>query len=85
MSIGARDEAYVELAAAARLKAGFFRPAFTSLLIEALDNSSAIRSVMADLVAGTQSYRTLRSRLVRTLELKLAARTLGSLLLDAAR
>jgi geranylgeranyl reductase family protein len=41
-----RDEAYVELAAAARLKAGFFRPAFTSLLIEALDNSSAIRSVM---------------------------------------
>jgi geranylgeranyl reductase family protein len=61
-----------ELERAARLKAGFFRPRFTGLLTDALRQSGAIRAVVADLVAGTQSYKRLKSRLVRTLEVRLA-------------
>jgi geranylgeranyl reductase family protein len=72
----ARDEALSELARAARLKASFFRPAFTGLMISALQESAAIRAVMADLVAGRQSYAGLRSRLLRTFEWQLAARAL---------
>jgi len=71
-----RDEAITELARAARFKAGFFRPAFTGLMIRALQDSVAIRAVMADLVAGRQSYAGLRSRLLGTLEWRLAARAL---------
>lgn len=71
-----RDEAVSELTRAARLKAGFFRPAFTGLMIRALQDSGAIRAVMADLVAGRQSYAGLRSRLLRTFEWRLAARAL---------
>jgi geranylgeranyl reductase family protein len=71
-----RDEAGVELAAAARLKAGFFRPAFTDLLMEALESSEQIRAVMADLVAGTQSYSALKWRLLKTLEIGLAGKAL---------
>src|SRR5262249_42566220 len=63
------DEAVAELSRAARLKAGFFRPEFTGLMLRALQESGAIRAVMADLVAGTQSYRTLKWRLLQTLEL----------------
>jgi geranylgeranyl reductase family protein len=70
------DEAIPELARAARLKAGFFRPAFTDLMIRALQQSSAVRAVMADLVAGRQSYATLKWRLLTTLEVGLAWRVL---------
>jgi geranylgeranyl reductase family protein len=71
-----RDEAAPELARAARLKAGFFRPAFTGLMMRALQQSGSIRSVMADLIAGRQSYAGLKSRLLRTFEWRLAARAL---------
>ena len=71
-----RDEAAPELARAARLKAGFFRPAFTGLMMRALQQSGGIRSVMADLIAGRQSYAGLKSRLLRTFEWRLAARAL---------
>jgi flavin-dependent dehydrogenase len=71
-----RDEAVSELARAARVKELFFRPAFTRLLVRALGQSAAIRSVMADLIAGRQSYRTLKWRLLSTWEWGLAARAL---------
>jgi len=71
-----RDEAIAELARAARLKAGFFRPAFTGLMMRALVESRAIRAVMADLVAGRQSYASLKWRLLKTFELGLAWRAL---------
>jgi geranylgeranyl reductase family protein len=71
-----RDEAISELARAARLKAGFFRPAFTGLMMRALMESGAIRAVMADLVAGRQSYASLKWRLLKTFELGLAWRAL---------
>jgi flavin-dependent dehydrogenase len=73
-----RDEMHDELRRAARLKAGFFRPRFTSLLIAALERSGAIRQVMVDLVAGRQSYRGLKRRLLGTMELGLALRLLRS-------
>lgn len=63
---------YPELRHAARLKRGFFRGPFTGLLVRALRESQAVRSVMVDLVAGHQPYRTLRRRLVRTFEWRLA-------------
>ena len=66
-----------ELSRAAELKAGFFRPQFTRLLLDALEKSDAIRRVMADLVSGTQSYRSLNWRLARTLEFGLALRALA--------
>jgi geranylgeranyl reductase family protein len=71
-----RDEAAAELALAARFKAGFFRPAFTHLLMRALRHSHPIRGVMADLVAGRQSYATLKRRLLGTFEWRLALRVL---------
>jgi geranylgeranyl reductase family protein len=71
-----RDQAIAELARAARLKAGFFRPAFAGLMMRALRQSEAIRSVMADLVAGRQSYASLKWRLLKTFELGLAWRAL---------
>ena len=67
-----REEIVPELALAARLKAGFFRPRCTRLLIDALSSSAKIQAVMADLVAGTQPYRTLRRRLIATMEFRLA-------------
>lgn len=67
-----RRQIVPELARAARLKAGFFRPRFARLLIDALRHSAAVRTVMADLVAGRQSYATLKWRLVRTFEVGLA-------------
>jgi geranylgeranyl reductase family protein len=69
-----QDEIGSELARAARLKAGFFRPRFTHLMIDALRQSTAVRGVMADLVAGRQSYAQLKWRLARTLEVGLAWR-----------
>jgi geranylgeranyl reductase family protein len=67
-----RDEAVSELARAARLKEGFFRPHFTSLVVAALQESAPIRRVMADLIAGRQPYATLKWRLLKTLEFGLA-------------
>ena len=71
------DEAVPELERAARFKAAFFRPAFTGLLVGALRQSAAIRSVMADLIAGRQSYRALKWRLLGTFEWGLAVRALA--------
>lgn len=71
-----RDELHDELRRAARLKAGFFRPRFTALLVDALRHSAGIRDVMIDLVAGRQPYRGLKRRLIGTLELGLAWRML---------
>jgi len=72
-----------ELARAARLKHTFFRTAFVDLVLRALKSSPRIRSVMADLVAGTQSYRDLKWRLAKTREFALAWQLLGPL--SAAR
>ena len=72
------DDAFSELAGAARLKAGFFRPAFTGLMMRALQDSRAIREVMADLVAGRQPYGSLKWRLLRTFEWRLALTALAS-------
>ena len=66
-----RDDIHDELRRAARLKARFFRPAFIGLLMRALQSSAPIRAVMADLVAGEQTYRGLRRRLLGTYELRL--------------
>jgi geranylgeranyl reductase family protein len=73
-----RAEIGAELARAARYKAGFFRPRFTRLMVDALRSSHGVRAVMADLVAGTQSYRALKWRLARTLEVGLAWRLVRS-------
>src|SRR5712691_5582028 len=78
-----RDEAGSELGRAARLKAGFFRPAFIGLMMRALQQSAGIRSVMADLVAGRQPYATLKWRLVKTFEVGLAWRALRSVRLKS--
>jgi geranylgeranyl reductase family protein len=75
-----KDDACAELRAAALLKEGFFRPAFTDLLLDGLQRSARIRAVMADLVAGTQSYRTLKWRLMGTLEAGLAGRAIKLLI-----
>jgi hypothetical protein len=69
-----RAEIGTDLASAARLKKQFFRPGFTRLLIEALRRSASVRAVMADLVAGEQPYSSLKWRLLKTLQLRLAAR-----------
>jgi geranylgeranyl reductase family protein len=66
-----RHEIHGELLRAARLKARFFQPRFVSLLVSALGRSMRVRGVMADLVAGRQTYEGLRRRLLRTLELRL--------------
>ncbi|HTM23783.1 MAG TPA: NAD(P)/FAD-dependent oxidoreductase [Vicinamibacterales bacterium] len=73
-----RDELHPELRRAARLKAGFFRPRFTGLLIDALKQSSAIREVMIDLVAGRQPYAGLKRRLLATFEVGLMLRLITS-------
>jgi geranylgeranyl reductase family protein len=69
-----RDTIHPELRRAATLKGQFFNRQFTSLLIEALQGSAGIRSVMVDLIAGIQPYRGLRRRLLRTSELRLGLR-----------
>lgn len=71
-----RDELHGELRRAARLKAGFYRPRFTRLLIDALDQSAPVREVMIDLVAGRQPYAGLKRRLLATLEVGLMLRLL---------
>jgi len=71
-ALAVRRQIAPELARAARLKAGFFRPRFSGLLVEALARSTAVRAVMADLVSGRQPYGTLKRRLARTFEVRLA-------------
>jgi len=66
-----RDSIYPELIRAARLKSTFFRPKFTALLLRALADSAPIREIMIDLIAGRQTYRGLRRRLLTTGELRL--------------
>lgn len=69
-----RDEVHAELRRAAEMKAAFFRPRFTRLLIDALNQSAAIRAVMIDLIAGRQHYAGLKRRLLGTLEFGLMMR-----------
>ena len=57
-----------ELARAAQLSTVFFTPAFSALLVRALDESAGIRDVFVDLVGGVQPYRGLRRRLLATRE-----------------
>jgi flavin-dependent dehydrogenase len=72
-----RSDIYSELRRAARLKARFFKPHFIDLLVSALSRSARIRAVMADLVAGQQTYAGLRRRLLRTFELRLMLELFG--------
>jgi geranylgeranyl reductase family protein len=71
-----RDEFYPELSRAARLSGLFFSSPFSRLFVTALRESGPIRQVFADLVAGTQPYRGLSRRLLRTREWKLAGRAM---------
>lgn len=80
-----KDEVQPELARAARLSAMFFTPMFSSLLVEALQQSEAIRQVFRDLVAGTQPYKGLRRRLFAAGEWKLAGRAARLLFRPARR
>ena len=66
-----RSSVYDELQRAARLKARFFRPELVALLVKGLNRSTRVREIMADLVAGRQTYAGLRRRLLATLELRL--------------
>ena len=75
-----QSEVFSELRRAARLEKAFFQPRFTRVLVDALRGSAPIRTVMADLIAGTQSYRGLKWRLARTLEIGYAARALAALM-----
>jgi len=70
------DEIVPELSRAARYKAGFFRPSFTRLLVDALEQSAGVRALMGSLVAGTQPYKSLKWSLARTAEVGLAWRLL---------
>jgi geranylgeranyl diphosphate/geranylgeranyl-bacteriochlorophyllide a reductase len=79
------DEVHAELRRAARLKARFYRPHFMHLLIVALERSAQIRGVMSDLIAGRQTYRGLRRRLLRTLEVRLMLELFAGLRPPAAR
>lgn len=71
-----RDDIHRELKRAARLRAAFFQPRFTRLLIDALNASASIRRVMIDLIAGRQPYATLKRALLGTLEVKFMWRLL---------
>jgi len=75
---GVRDELHAELRRAARLKAAFFRPHFTGLLLDALEQSAAIRAVMIDLIGGRQPYAGLKRRLLGTLEFGLMWKLVAS-------
>ncbi len=70
------DEIASDLALGARYKAGFFRPRFTRLFVDALRDSAGVRQVMAELVAGQRPYNTLKWALAGTLEIGLAWRLL---------
>jgi len=69
-----RNECGMELAQAARIKRRFFQPEFTRFLLDALEHSAPVRTIMADLVAGEQPYSSLKWRLLKTFRLGLAFR-----------
>jgi menaquinone-9 beta-reductase len=71
-----RSEVHPELARAARLTGMFFSPRFSALLVDALRQSTPIRDVFVDLVAGAQPYTGLRRRLLATREWALAAQAI---------
>jgi geranylgeranyl reductase family protein len=71
-----RGSIHPELIRAARLKARFFNPRFTGLILQGLQRGAAIRDVMSDLIAGRQPYHGLRGRLLRTLDVRLMLRLL---------
>jgi geranylgeranyl reductase family protein len=73
-------EVQPELARAARLSRLFFTPAFSSLLVRALEGGDEIRHVFVDLISGVQPYRGLRRRLLATRQWGLAARAIRMLL-----
>jgi geranylgeranyl reductase family protein len=77
------SEIHPELARAAHLSRLFFTPAFSALLVRALDESAEIRGVFVDLVGGVQPYRGLRRRLLATHRWALAARIIRMLLRPA--
>ena len=66
-----RMDIFTELARAARIKARFYQPRFMGLLMTALQRSVRIQAVMADLIAGRQTYDALRWRLLKTVEWRL--------------
>ncbi|HEX5473330.1 MAG TPA: NAD(P)/FAD-dependent oxidoreductase [Vicinamibacterales bacterium] len=66
-----RHGIHSELRRAARFEQAVFRPRFTRLLLRGLVRSERIREVMRDLIAGEQSYRGLRRRLLATCEIGL--------------
>ena len=68
-----REDITPELLRAARVKARFYAPHFMRLLLVALNRSASIRAIMADLIAGRQTYRGLRRRLLATGEFRLMA------------
>jgi len=70
------DQVHPELGRAAAHSTTFFAPAFSALFVEALRESAAIRQVFVDLVSGTQPYRGLRRRLLRTREWTLARKAI---------
>jgi geranylgeranyl reductase family protein len=72
-----RRDIHGELVRAARIRARFFQPRFITLLMKALTRSASIRGIMADLVAGRQSYEGLRRRLLKTLEWRLMLELFG--------
>ena len=80
-----RTEVQPELARAAAWSRVFFSPPFASLLIDALRQSSSIRHVFVDLVAGAQPYRGLRRRLLATGEWRLAGRAIRSTIRRSGR
>jgi len=59
------QELQPELLWASERSGRFFAPDLTERLVRYLDRSKTIRAVMADLVLGRQSYRTLKRRLLR--------------------
>jgi geranylgeranyl reductase family protein len=69
-----------ELRRAARIKGTFFSPRVTRLLLDALGRSERIRGVMADLIAGAQSYRDLKWRLARTCEFGYALKAIAAVI-----
>jgi geranylgeranyl reductase family protein len=75
-SSSVRSEIHAELRRAATLRDMFFRPRFARLLIDALNRSAAIRTVMIDLIGGPQHYKGLRRRLLATAEIGLMAKLL---------
>ena len=74
-----RDLIVPELRKAARVKATFFRPAFTALLLRWLEQSASIRATMADLITGRQTYAGLKWRLLKMLEARLGWQALTRL------